>query len=37
MTSKYAFGKTVDATYEQALERVTQALAASLARFKLAT
>jgi uncharacterized protein (DUF302 family) len=27
MTSRYAFGKTVDATYEQALERVTQALA----------
>ena len=27
MTSRYAFGKTVDATYEQALERVTQTLA----------
>jgi len=26
MTSKYAFGKTVDMTYEQALERVAQAL-----------
>src|SRR3972149_4019358 len=27
MTSQYAFGKAVDMTYEQALERVTQALA----------
>ena len=27
MTTKYAFGRTVDLTYEQALERVTQALA----------
>ena len=27
MTTKYAFGRTVDLTYEQALECVTQALA----------
>lgn len=26
MSAKYAFGKTVDLTFEQALERVTQAL-----------
>ena len=27
MTTKYAFGKTIDAGFEQAIERVTQALA----------